>query len=65
MNNQLLTYKGYQGSAEVSLEDDCLFGRLLFLSDLVTYEAQTVTALRQPFEAAVDYYLEQCAALRA
>ena len=63
MGDQLFSYKEYQGSAEISLEDDCLFGKLLFISDLITYEAQTVPALRLAFEAAVDNYLDQCAEL--
>ena len=57
----MFSHKQYQGSAEISLEDDCLFGKLLFISDLVTYEAQTVRALQLAFEAAVDNYLKQCA----
>jgi predicted HicB family RNase H-like nuclease len=61
MNVSQLSYLGYQGSAEVSLEDDCLCGKLLFISDLVTYEAQTVPGLRKAFEQAVEFYLEKCA----
>ena len=57
------SHKTYQGSAEISLEDGCLYGKILFVSDLITYEAQTVPALRLAFEAAVDNYLEQCAEL--
>ncbi len=63
MDDRLFSYNGYQGSAEVSREDDCLFGRILFVSDLITYEAQTVPALRQAFQAAVNNYLAQCAVL--
>lgn len=61
MNDQLLSHLGYTGSAEVSLEDDCLYGTILFISDLVTYEAETVPGLRKAFEEAVEFYLAQCA----
>lgn len=61
MSNQSLCHRGYEGSAEVSLEDDCLYGKILFISDLVNYEAQTVPDLRKAFEEAVEYYLAHCA----
>lgn len=63
MDNQLMTYRGYQGSAEVSLEDNCLHGVVVGITDLVTYEAATVEGLRAAFENAVDNYLQQCADL--
>lgn len=56
-----LTYKGYNGSADISMEDDCLHGRILFIDDLITYEAETPPALRQAFEQAVDDYIAYCA----
>lgn len=62
MADKLLTYKGYHGSVEVSLEDDCLHGKLLFVNDLVTYEADRPAALQSAFENAVDNYLETCEA---
>lgn len=61
MSDQSLTHKGYTGSAEVSLEDDCLHGKILLISDLVNYEAQTVQGLRAAFVAAVENYLAHCA----
>lgn len=62
MTDKLLTYKGYHGSVEVSLEDDCLHGKLLFINDLVTYEADRPAALQSAFESSVDNYLETCEA---
>jgi predicted HicB family RNase H-like nuclease len=61
MSEQSLTHKGYTGSAGVSLEDDCLHGKVLFISDLVTYEAETVPGLRTAFKEAVENYLAHCA----
>lgn len=55
-----LTHKGFTGSCEVSLEDGCLVGRVLFIDDIVTYEGETVPDLKANFEAAVDRYLAYC-----
>jgi predicted HicB family RNase H-like nuclease len=55
-----LEYKGYQGSAEFDLKTGVLFGKILFVTDLVTYEAETVPALQNEFQLAVDDYLETC-----
>ena len=55
-----LKYKGFLGSVEVNFDDNFLYGKLLFIDDLVTYEAETAARLKQEFEAAVDAYLETC-----
>jgi predicted HicB family RNase H-like nuclease len=55
-----LVHKGYAGSTEVSLEDGCLHGRVLFIDDLITYEADTVPELQAAFKDAVDRYLAHC-----
>jgi len=63
MKKKYLEYRGYTGSVELSIEDDCIFGEVLFVRDLVTYEAQTVTELQKEFHVAVDDYLETCTEL--
>ena len=63
MNQKLMSYKGYQGSAEVSLDDNCLHGKIVNIKDLVTYEADSVAALREAFGSAVDLYVARCAEL--
>lgn len=60
--NNILQYKGFFGSVEISVEDEVLFGKLLYVNDLVTYEAETTSELKQAFEEAVDDYLGFCAA---
>ena len=58
-----LEYKGYKGSVEYSKEDDCLFGKVLGLSQaLILYEGQTLDELRKDFEAGIDDYIEGCKA---
>lgn len=53
-------YNGYQGSVKVSVEDNCLHGKIEFISDLVNYEAETVEQLEKEFRLAVDSYLKTC-----
>jgi len=55
-----LTHKGFTGSGEMSLEDDCLIGRVLFIDDIITYDGATVGELMENFRAAVDHYLDYC-----
>ena len=62
MNNQL-KHKGYIGSIEASLEDNCLFGKVLFIKALVSYEGKTVAELDAAFREAVNDYLITCQAL--
>ncbi|CAB3676229.1 hypothetical protein LMG26690_01341 [Achromobacter animicus] len=57
---QLMDYKGYQGSIEVSLEDECLFGQIQFIEDTILYDGMDVVALKRSFEDAVDSYIAFC-----
>ena len=59
-NDNLLRHNGYAGSIDVSLEDQCLHGRLLHIDDLITYGGSTVQELKAEFETAVDDYLAYC-----
>lgn len=60
---EILRYKGYEATAELDLERGVCFGRVLFITDVVTFEAQSPKELLAEFEAAVDDYLETCAQL--
>jgi predicted HicB family RNase H-like nuclease len=57
---KLMQYQGYYGSADPSPEDGCLYGKLEFISALVSYEANTVPKLVKAFHFAVDDYLATC-----
>ena len=57
---ELLSYKGYEGTAEIDLTRAVCRGRILCIADLVTYEADSPKQLQAEFEAAVDDYLETC-----
>jgi hicB family protein len=58
-----MTYKGYAGTVEYSEEDGVLFGRIAGIEDVVSYEGESVTELRQAFHESVDDYLEHCASI--
>lgn len=56
-----LQHKGYVGSVEVSFEDGVIYGKLLHIRDLVTFEADEISAIERAFVDAVEDYLEDCA----
>ena len=56
----MLKFRDYLGSAEMDLESNALHGKLLFIRDLVTYEANSPAELQKEFEAAVCEYLADC-----
>lgn len=55
-----LEYRGFNGSVEFDADDGVLFGKLLLINDLVTYEGQSVDEIRQAFQEAVEDYIAQC-----
>ncbi len=59
----ILKYKGYEGTAELDMARMVCRGKILFIGDLVTYEAATPPDLKAQFEAAVDDYIDTCSEL--
>lgn len=59
----VLEYKGYLGSAEVDIEDEIIFGKVLFIRDAIVYHALAPKDIEPAFRAAIDRYLEDCAAV--
>lgn len=57
---EILKYKDYEGTAELDMARCVCRGKILFISDLVTYEAALPSELQKEFEAAVDDYIETC-----
>lgn len=60
MSKQILEYKGFQGSVEFSLESNILFGKILHIDDLISYDADSVPEVFEAFKEAVDDYLQMC-----
>lgn len=59
----ILKYKDYEGTAELDMARFVCRGKILFIDDLVTYEASSPAELQKEFEAAVDDYVDTCALL--
>ena len=59
--SNVMEYKGYCGTVEYSATDDILFGKVLGIRGLISYEGNSIESLREDFEGAVDDYLEMCA----
>jgi len=55
-----LEYKGYTGSLEFSEEDSLLFGKVLGIQSLISYEGESAGELLEDFHHAVDEYLALC-----
>jgi len=55
-----LEYKGYTGSIEYSKEDNLLFGKVLGINGLISYEGKTGNELEADFKEAIDTYLADC-----
>lgn len=55
-----MNYKDYIGTVEYSSEDDCLYGKVLGVKGLMSYEGQSIKELKEDFHHAVDEYLDLC-----
>jgi predicted HicB family RNase H-like nuclease len=55
-----LEYKGYTGSIEYSSEDNLLYGKVLGLKGLISYEGETGKHLEEDFREAIDNYIADC-----
>lgn len=58
MCGKILSFGAFKGSIETSMEDNCLYGRILGIRDVVTYEANTPQELKLQFQRAVIEYFE-------
>lgn len=58
--SSLLSYKNYNGTVEYSREDSCLYGKVIGIKSLISYEGDSVKELEQDFKSVIDEYLEDC-----
>ncbi|CSS86192.1 HicB family [Shigella sonnei] len=47
-------------TVEPDFENNILHGKLAFIRDLVTFEAETLADLEREFKTSVDLYLQSC-----
>jgi predicted HicB family RNase H-like nuclease len=55
-----LKHKGYTGSIEYSKEDDLLYGKVLGVRGLISYEGKSGKELELDFIEAIEEYLSVC-----
>ncbi|MBR1772095.1 MAG: type II toxin-antitoxin system HicB family antitoxin [Lachnospiraceae bacterium] len=58
--SNLMVYKDYYGTVEFSREDKCLYGKVVGMKSLLSYEGNSVEALEEDFRRRIDEYLEDC-----
>ena len=56
----MLEYKGYHGAVEFDYDADILFGEVIGLVDVVTFQGKSVEELERSFKDSVDEYLKFC-----
>ncbi len=67
MAEKLMKYKPaagegeYFGSVEPDIDDRCLYGKVLFITDTILYEGKTIDELENKFHKSVDNYIKTCA----
>jgi len=58
--SNLLSYRNYNGTVEYSKEDNCLFGKVVGIKSLLSYEGDSIQELKQDFQNVIDGYLADC-----
>jgi predicted HicB family RNase H-like nuclease len=56
----VLRYKDFIGSVHFSAADDCFYGKIEGLDDLVTFEGRDVDELKRSFREAAEDYIDLC-----
>jgi len=57
----MMEYKGYIGKVEIDEEVGILYGEVINVRDVITFEGTTVEEVQQAFRESVDDYIEFCA----
>jgi predicted HicB family RNase H-like nuclease len=60
MTTNILEYKDFIGSVNYTDEDECFYGKMEGINDLITFEGASVKELKKGFKDAVEDYLELC-----
>ena len=55
-----LKHKGYTGTVVFDSDDRIFHGRLMGITDMITFEGASVEDLEKDFRSAVDEYLKTC-----
>lgn len=60
MVSNILYYKGYYGKIEYSAEDKVIYGKIMGMHSLISFESESATDIETEFHNAVDDYLSYC-----
>lgn len=63
MSKNWLEHKGYIGEVEFCEEDKIYFGKVEGIEDLVSFESESISNIKQSFIEAVEDYISTCKAL--
>jgi predicted HicB family RNase H-like nuclease len=56
----VLTYKDFIGSVHFSAEDNIFFGKVEGINDLITFEGDSVSELKNAFRYVIDEHIKDC-----
>jgi len=56
----MLEYKGYLGKVEFDEGANIFHGQIIGIRDVVTFQGQSVSELRQAYHDSIDDYLDYC-----
>ena len=56
----ILEYKGYQASVEYDEEDNIFFGKVIGISDLISFHGESIAEVEKNFKESIEDYLEFC-----
>jgi predicted HicB family RNase H-like nuclease len=59
--NDTMGYKGFTARVEFDDDDGIFIGRVLEMSDAISFHANSVADLRREFQVSIDDYLAYCA----
>jgi predicted HicB family RNase H-like nuclease len=57
-----MEYKGYYGTVEFSHTDNILFGKVIGINSLISYDGECINSLKICFQNSIDDYLIMCEA---
>ena len=60
MVSNILYYKVYYGKIEYSAEDKVIYGKIMGIHSLISFESESATDIETEFHNAVDDYLSYC-----
>ena len=58
----VLNYRGFIGSVHFSADDSIFYGKIEGITDLITFEGETVKELTEAFHYMVDAHIKDCEA---